>query len=1146
MNKIGKKLLTILAVITFSTFSLFADSEITTITIKNARQTTYTKDKETENDLINLEGSVEISVKKGSTESEIKADKVTYDRKSEMLYADGNVEITTKSGSSGGETTRASTLLMNTATLEGVFDDGRVVQTQSDAINLPSGSTLVVFADIFGKSEKNVIAFKNSSLTFCDDENPHWRIDASRTWLLPGGEFAFFNALLYVGELPILYFPAFYYPKDELIFNPVFGYATRTGISIQTTTYLYGRKPLASTSSSTSSDSAAEESLMALYNFMKPGALKEQVREGLVLHNLDTSYTGDTTNYVKVMADWYSNLGILGGVDGKLSPAPDYISNLSFNAYAGLSNTIFKDEEGKYISYSPDTGKTYYDASSFLGLPLPFRYSGNLQFGLAKPFKITLALPIYSDPYFSNDYLNSRQESMDWISYFLNNNKKDDDTSVNISEVSSFSWTLTSSYSFVIPDLLKQFVSSASFSTNSSVAFSTKAATFTGSKRNEETGMTETVNYYDTDKYEALWTQYTPNKKFYYPSQIIPATVNLSVSGTIFQYPRVATTKSSTPSYTVALNQPDEIKSESQIKKEKEEAEKAAEEEAKRKAEEERAKAIENGEELPEEEETEEITEVVEEKKEEVAEVIEPTFPELTHSSSLKSLNQGINYKLTYTVTPNVTTQIAYSAAKLNQSEDFDWSNIRSFMYTAKIPAALQSNLTYGSSFLSMSNKVSYDPVFQGHPYVLTYEKEDNGGYTLDAAKNLTLADYKAESRTVSNVNTLSFNPFINSQFFSDTGLSWNSTIKLFRREFTGDADNVEWETHGLDFEDENCITVNSVNMTLGAAELEKKFKQTLTLSTVLPPQLKSYTASLNLTFPYVTASFGAGYSEVTKEEVEQKDKWKKNPLTQSLSVSLLDSKIKLSESATYNIQDEINHWDSFKTSASWNGLSLAYVMSYTNAYRFDEDTGWEPEEDKTFVPYSLSFSYSPSTKTFYKWFNRITFAPGLSTSIVADLLRPTNSSFLFNPNITFKINEFFNISFSSSSKNSILYWYFKEGIYDDGLFGIKAFPFNMLLDLVNSFRFDNEDLRKGSGFKLKSLNVTMSHQLHDWAFNMTCTVSPKIVNKTGEDGKINRVYDVTPTISIGIVWNPMSSIKSNLVYEYKDKEEKGVWSLEQ
>ena len=219
------------------------DVEITTITINNARETNYKKDEETGNDVILLEGAVKLSVEKGGTVSDIQADKITYDRATEMLFAEGNVEIETKGeGASGGERTTANSLLLNTSTLEGIFDGGRVVQTQSDALNLPSGSTLIVFSDAFGKGSDNVIAFKNSSLTFCEDENPHWHIDATRTWLLPGGEFAFFNALLYVGPVPVLYLPAFYYPKDELIFNPVFSYKKRRGYSVQTTTYLHGRK----------------------------------------------------------------------------------------------------------------------------------------------------------------------------------------------------------------------------------------------------------------------------------------------------------------------------------------------------------------------------------------------------------------------------------------------------------------------------------------------------------------------------------------------------------------------------------------------------------------------------------------------------------------------------------------------------------------------------------------------------------------------------------------------------------------------------------------------------------------------------------------------------------------------------------------
>ena len=1130
-----KKLFSAVSVFLCS-FLLFAEVEVTTITINNARQTTYTKSDEG-NDVIVLEGSVDLSVSKGETVSQIKADKITYDRKSEMLYAESNVEITTKSSSSGVETTTASSLLMNTSTLEGIFDNGRVVQTQTDAINLPAGSTLIVFADIFGKGKSNTIAFKNSSLTFCDAENPHWHIDATRTWLLPGGEFAFFNALLYVGYVPVLYFPAFYYPKDELVFNPVFGTRKREGYFINNTIYLFGRKPLdsSSASSSESSDSTSAESLKAIYNFMKPSSLKEQKLEGLVLHNLEEDYKGDTTNYVKLMADSYSNLGYMVGLNGNLSPAPKYISKLSFNAYIGMSNTIFTNFSDEYVNYSPE-GNTYSDNSSFMGWNLPFRYAGDLEFALSKPFSIKFSLPIYSDPFFSYDFLENRSETMDWISYFLDSTSESDDE-VSINEISSFSWSASTSISPTIPSVLKPYISSFSFSSNSSVLVSSMNSVF--STVNSSTK--EVVYYYDTDKYESEWTKNTPTRKFYYPSQVIPLSANASISGTIFQWPLASSTKAAnnkkTPEYAITLNKPEELKSENELIQQEviEETES-------------------NKNDISEETEEMVYSEYDSGEEDEIEiDFVKPVLPELSFTPETSTVAAGINYKLTYSVAPSLSTSINYASSNntqivrdienasplLTSGEDFDWSNIRSYMYTIKIPTTITSALSFGGSFLSLTNKLAYSPVWQKHPYIQMGDVDDPltyGGYDETAANALILADYKADSQTVSTSNTLSFMPFTSTVHFADTGLNWNSTVKIFRREFVGDADNPEWETYSIDLENDDCVTVNTLDFTLGASELSNKFKQTLTFTTVLPPLLKTYSATLKLVFPYVTGTVSCSYEETTHDDVDIEEKWKINPIQQSLSLSLFGSKLKITESFNYNVEDDIHHPESFKLSATWNSLQLAYVMSYTYGYELDTETGWMVKSEKEFLPYSLSFSYSPGSKTFYKWFNRISIAPGLSTSIVADLLRPTNTYFLFNPSLTFKINEFFNITFSSSSKNSILYWYFKEGLYDDW----GGFPGNVLCDLLNSFRFDDESKRKSSGFKLKSLDMTMSHELHDWDFNLTFKVEPELVTKS-----TGKTYDFTPYITIGVVWKPMESIKSKLVYDYDKDAEEGIWALE-
>ncbi len=1110
----------------FENFCFAEEASVTTIKIINARQTSYKKAEDTGNDTIILEGSVELSVTKDTTSSEIKADRITYDRKTEMLYAEGNVEIVTKSNGSGNDTTTASSLLLNTSTLEGIFDGGRVVQTQSDALNLPSGSTLVVFSDLFGKSDTNVIAFKNSSLTFCDDKNPHWKINATRTWLLPGGEFAFFNALLFVGVVPVMYFPAFYYPKDELIYNPVFSYRKREGYSIQNTLYLYGRKPLDSSSSSKSTSSttsttetnSSTESLKALYNFMKPSSLKKQKLEGIVLHNLDENYDGNTTNYFKFMADSYSTLGFMLGGDAHFVPSTKYVTKIDFKTMLGWSHTIFKDStSGDYLVYSPNTGIIYDDKSNFLGVDMPFRYGFNFGFELSKPFRFSLSLPVYSDPFFAYDF-EDRQETMDWISYFLSTQDKSEEE-ITITEVSSLTWNLTSSYSPTIPTVLTPYLSSFSINLTSSVNIaSTATSTF-------------------ADGVESEWKTATPQRKFYYPSQVTPVSINSSISGTIFQYPFKAKTSKTVKDVPKHFTKPDELKSDAQLEKELQE-----------KLEQEQKEA----------EKEEEKKEEIEEETEEEYKFVEPQFPELEFTESTKTLANGIAYTLGYSIAPSFVNQLSYSSVPLKTSEDFDWENIRSSIITFKMPSTLNSNLTYGGNFFGLKNSLSYEPVIQKHPYIQVVDNSDvatTGGYTEASKNTIVLSDYNAQVKTLTNTNTVSLYPFANTTMLSDTGVYWNTTLKLYRQKFIGDVDNPKYEDLKLDWDDSESVTVNSLNCVIGLNELDKKFKQTLTLTSVMPPQLKQYTASLNLVFPYVTNTVSMGIQQKSKEDKT----WKKNPLQQSLTVSIpifattpkfvenvseiwqkplnaffgyMNSTIKFTESLNYVLQEEDDvkkHFDSFKLSLSWKSISLSYVGSYTYGYDLQANEGWKVRSEKEFLPYSFSFSYSPASKTYYKWSNRIQFAPSLSTSIVADLIRPTNSYLSFAPSVTFKINQFFNLTFSSTSKNSILYWYFHDGLYDEW----GGFPGNMFKDLLDSFRFDDDNSRRGSGFKLKSLNMTISHELHDWSFKMTCKIEPRLIT---ENNKTQ--YDFSPYLTIGIVWNPMESMKTEIIDEY------GKWSL--
>jgi len=1162
-----KKLFVVsLALFIFSEFAFAGDTEtsVTTITIINARQTNYKKDEASGSDTIILEGDVNLRVQKDSTTSEISANKITYDRKTEMLYAEGNVSIVTKDSNSGNDTATADTLLLNTSTLEAVFDGGRIVQTQSDALSLPSGSTLIVFSQVFGRSESNVIAFKNSSLTFCDDEDPHWKINATRTWLLPGGEFAFFNALLFVGEIPVLYLPAFYYPKDELIFNPVFGVTKRKGSYVQNTYYIKGRKSSSSSTSasSSSSDDTTAATLKSLYNFMKPSGLKEQVREGLMYHNLDKDYTGNTSEYLKVMGDWYENLGYMAGIEGVFTPSKTYMTSLNTSLRLGFSNTIYSNSSG--YSYVDSSGNKTWDNSQFMGLEMPFRYSGNLSFTISKPVRITLSMPVYSDPYFQNDFHN-RSESMDWISYFMSLADKEDDTSV--SPTSSFLWQLTSSYSPTLPAVIKPYVSSLSFNINSSLTFQTKT-----------TDGSELDKIEDKKKYSSEWSTYTPLRSFYYPSQITPVTVTSSLSGTLFQYNSDSKTSkksssSTKPSYTVALNKPEELKNASEIQSEIEKQKKL-------------------------EEENTTVSEDSAKKETETTEEAEPVFeynPKLpdiaTSAISAKSIG-GNTYNLGYSISPNLTTQIAYDNGILKKPADFEWEKVKSFMYTIKAPVNLNSKLSLRGDFFSLTNGLSYSPIWQDHPYVRENKKNDDGsiitdgGYEKTEYQSLLKADATASSQTLTSTNSLSFKPFTYSEKFSDSKIGYTMNMKILRYELdttkankidtTKDGwedelknafvfytlDNIDWDRDEGDTKDkkyypESFFTTNALDVTLAAAQKNKTIKESLTLTSVLwplnyspdkSPLSSKYSGSFSVSIPHTTFSVSTAFVQLDPSSYGGRyDLWEWDPISQSISFSytLLGSSLSLSESlswdpyagVTYDSADNYkkndpletkNKFQNLRLSGSWKNLSLSYVCSYTNGADLVKEGGlhWESRSDKEFLPYSMSFGYSPKNLSLFN--TRLSL--GLSTSLNIDLIKPTNTSFSFVPSINLK-TKVINVSFSATSKNSVLYWYFHDDILNYQLGNNWAE--NMLIDLGRSFNFWNENDRKASGYKLKSLNLTMSHDLHDWKFNMSMSVSPRLVTVGGK-----KTYSMDPYMTLAVVWNPMDSIKTQIEDKY------GVWKL--
>jgi len=1090
-------------ILLFSSFAFAEESGYTVVTIDSAQTAEYRKDETTGDDCLYLSGNVSLSVEKDGDKSVIFADEVNYNRKTQILHASGSVAVETSSASGSGDSITANSLLLNTSTMEGIFDNGRAVQASSDAINLPSGSTLIVVSKIFGKTASNTIAFKNGILTFCDEDDPHWRVKASKIWLLPGGEFAFLNARIFVGEFPLLYLPAFYYPKDELVFHPVFGYKSREGYYFQTTTYLYGRKG--------KEESDDDDSDTSYFSFVNTGTLKEQEREGLVLHNLDADFSGDTSHYAKIMADYYSNLGWSAGFDMALSPSEKYLTEFDFSYQLAQSYTIFDVGKNKksYITSAPSTvgelvkGEKHADRSHFLSYNSQFRYGASLTAKVAKPFTLSLSMPLYSDPYFKKDF-QDRSETMDWIDFLMSGDTSttsDEETDTETGVVSSFTWNITGSYKPTLPTFLSPWLSDLSISSLTSTAvFSAVTNTaYTDSS----------LDTYDT----TYLGTYSPERKFYYPSSVTPLKIGLSITGTIFEYPKQTKTVSQkkNPSFPINLTEPstvddgfavadgfeeaddNENTEENDGDEEKSEEEKAKEEEEKKKKEEEEKKK----------------------KEEEVT-----GLPKLTLGNFSTTSFAGWKYALTYSVKPVYTTQVTYATPSL--PSDFDWNNYKSLYQHFTSPTTLSSSLSYDTSYFSAINSFTFTPVYQAHPY-LNITGDSSTGYTESSAASVKKTDYAARKLDLQNDNSVSYKPFLYNPYFKNTGVTYSSTVKIVRTNFIGNADEPEWEYLTLDLTDDECVTTNKLS-------LEGDFSQKLTLASTLPPLTDEYTGTLTLGFPYTTlsASTGIKYDEDAEE-------WKKEDFKQSLTFSAFSSKLKLTESFNFDLEDWYK--DSLQVSLTAWDFQVAYTMSYMyGSYMTYDDfgmaKGWAYYTEKEFLPKQISFAYANSKKTYRHWKNRISFAPSLSSSIVYDYQRPTSSYFLFVPSITFHVEDFFDLTFSSESRNDVIFRYFQN--YSNQDFRVSG-ETNPILDLIDSFRFDDEQKRLNSGFKLKSLKMTITHDLHDWDISSSLTVKPRLLT---DETTSRKYYDFSPLFTISVAWRPMGAMKTTVEDKY------GEWTL--
>jgi hypothetical protein len=226
----------------------------------------------------------------------------------------------------------------------------------------------------------------------------------------------------------------------------------------------------------------------------------------------------------------------------------------------------------------------------------------------------------------------------------------------------------------------------------------------------------------------------------------------------------------------------------------------------------------------------------------------------------------------------------------------------------------------------------------------------------------------------------------------------------------------------------------------------------------------------------------------------------------------------------------EQNHFTNLTASLTLLYFTTSFTAVRSKPYELVSNLGWvQSTGDESFTPRDLRLSYAQTVKKEGLFDNRFSFAVNINTGLTFDLQRYTYSKFDFSLGVTLKVTKFVDFSFTTTSENAVITRYFQDLPFinlQDELPGEK----NLFKDLINSFRFDNDVLRRSSGFKLKTFRLALTHYLGDWNAQLGITLSPYL-----DQNSMPYRYKFNNEISFLVQWLPIPEIKTDILYNKEE-----------
>ena len=1049
------------------------------IEIESANSSAYFEDPESGERYLQLHGDVVLHMRDDEAESihTIRADRIVFNEEKNHLTASGMLEYTLEQ-SGKTEVFRGDSLSFSLDDWEGQFSQGTSTADRDldeDTITFYySGETIYRLAD-------DIILLEQGTITSSNPDNPNYKIKASSISVLAPQEWALENAVLYVGHVPLMYFPFFFHPGDELFVHPAIGYLDIQGYYIQTTIYLIGEKK--DSTGSLSFLRVTEES-SGSYNTEIDGLfLRKQKKTKAESEN----QTGqEDQNELKLLADVYGRHGLFIGIDGTLK-GTGFFRN--FDILAGIARTrnIYQSETGQYTYLWQNETPAYasvWNSGFFLGLELPIRYGGSSSLKLSESWiNLDLALAAYSDPFVSRDFF-SRAEEIDWAGLLGIDEESADGNLAIGSRTDSFEWKLTGR---VTPNVsaLSPYLQTLQVSRLiSSVSWRSKAR--------------PTDDFGDVTSFDPLGYLY-PGRYYFYPDSMTIPSVAGRIAGTVFR-----------ESHGVQSV--------------------------------ERAERQERNEDIPELRppwESNEATDDAEEPPE-----VELRIPDAIQSKPVarRTTPAIYDHQLSYSVSPDFSLDSRFDSNSWVRPADIDlFGGSDPIEYSlANVRGNLQ--LTYRGnlfqSMLSINESVNVQGTFRSHfdPIDATTDSwqrlvdQDNTTSLFRASNALNLT---AKPFT-------SFDPFSASSITYELG---TTLFQRVYETGTGGAggsyinEPAEWDdefisTHKISATGKydspiggQTLTVSTIMppkdavIDVNAAFQTWWFLTSLTFGFAERDTWESKQVSLTERITPDFTPLDGSYLESTVTYNPEEELFGDN--TSRLTLRLLDGKFELGQTFKFDVEEAKAKESSTTLKVDW--FTAQFTAREVTPLDFIPGVGWRASAtDPAFLPYTARFSATYQVDKQRFWKNRIELTGSISSTWNLQFIKVTDSSLAFDSRLDLTISEFLKLGFATRSEQRASYLYIPALAAMVG--GAK--PVNPIIDILQSFNFFSENDRRESDFNLTSISLNAIHYLGDWELNFDYTGKPTLSTESDVPK-----YQWESTLSVFVRWYPIPEIKRNISY---------------